>query len=73
MGTLFRAVTGFVLVLGLLHGQSLRAALQSPSVQAVKADIAAQHPQEKLLASIEAAFGDAARNGTHRHKPHRAV
>jgi len=60
---LFRASLGFAIALTFLHGQGAWTA--SPALAAVKADIAAQHPQTQLNSLIdEGASALAARIGT---------
>ncbi len=52
MGTLFRAATGFVIALTLLHGAGLWSELKPPSIHKVQADIEAEHPGAQLKASL---------------------
>jgi len=65
MGKLFRAATGFMLALWLLHGEAPWVHWGTPGVLALKADIAVRHPGARLAQELNAGLeGLMTRDGT---------
>jgi len=52
MGLAFRAFTGFAIAFALLNPAAVEAWFQSPRIEAVRIEIAKEHPRQKLYDAV---------------------